>query len=227
MFKIILCLIKCCWLSVIKYCRLKPFYCVGPQKCLLCKGMCTLSWFLHENFWDCVTGKRGHSQSVAWYIDEEGIWFGLEEKKKKSVNRFFTLFPVVVWEVASETVSALSMLIHLFSFGSGGEYLYHRVTSLQKHWFCNNRVVQERCNQFERQWLKQAEITLQLLKGFMWPWWFTPFLPLWADSTRRDTVQRRHQHLQQDWKQRASPANVRQWITRGLIAALIPQVFGF
>lgn len=175
MFKIILCLIKCCWLSVIKYCRLKPFYCVGPQKCLLRKGMCTLSWFLHENFWDCVTGKRGHSQSVAWYIDEEGIWFGLEEKKK-SVNRFFTLFPVVVWEVASETVSALLMLLHLFSFGSGGEYLYHRVTSLQKCWFCNNRVVQEGCNQFERQWPKQAEITLQLLKGFMWPWWFTPCL---------------------------------------------------
>lgn len=42
-----------------------------------------------------------------------------------------------------------------------------------------------------------------------------------ADSTRRDTVQRRHQHLQQDWKQRASPANVKRWMTGGLIIALI------
>lgn len=129
--------------------------------------MYTLSWLWHENLWDCVAGKIGHSRA-AWCIDERGIWFGLEEKKK-SVKRFFALIPVVMWEVASETLSALLMLLHLF-----GEYLNHRVTSLQKRWFFHR--ILELCNQFERRWPKKAEIMLQLLKGFMWHWWFTPCL---------------------------------------------------
>lgn len=56
----------------------------------------------------------------AWMNGEYDLAW--KEEKKKSVKRFFALLPVVVWEVASETLSALLMLLHLFS-----GYLYHEL----------------------------------------------------------------------------------------------------
>lgn len=68
--------------------------------------------------------------------------------------------------------------------------------------FCHNRVVQELCNQFERQWPKQAEICAAASsRMYVALMIHAPSPPLRADRTRRDTVQRRHQHLQQNWKQ--------------------------
>lgn len=120
MFKIILCPIKCCWPSVMKYCRFKPST-VWDNRRVCCVRACILYPGFYMKTFETVAGKRGHSQSFAWCMDEWGISFGLEEKKK-SVKRFFALLPVVVWEVASETLSALLMLLHLFR-----EYLYHEL----------------------------------------------------------------------------------------------------
>lgn len=157
------------------------------------------------------------------------IWPG----KKKISQRFFALIPVVVWEGASETLSVLLMLLHLFSFARGGGRVNIYITALcrcenvefdatQTEHFKNSAINLSANGQKRLRYLRRS----YRIHAALVPHTLSP--PLQADSTRRGQqhLQRRQQHLQQDRKQGASPANVKPWITRGLISSLIPKDFG-
>lgn len=101
------------------------------------------------------------------------------------------------------------------------------ITELRR--FCHNRVVQELCNQFERQWPKQAEIALQLLQGCMWHWWFTPRLRRYGQTVPGGTRSREGTNTSNRTENRglSNMQMSKQWIAAGPMAAFIPQVLAF
>lgn len=135
--------------------------------------------------------------------------------EKKWVKRFFALIPVVVWEVASETPSALLMPLHLLSFAL--------VRNDPKRWFCHNRAGEE----LQSIWAPMAKTDRRKCYSFIKDSGGSgeshQSPPLRTGRTRRG-FQRRHPHLQQDWKKRLL---VKKWITGRLINAIIFSGFRF
>lgn len=137
-----------------------------------------------------------------------GAWmhgeYDLAWKKKNNQSKiFFALIPVVVWEVASETVCFINAA-SLTQLRTRGLNIYiTELTPLRKRWICHcsSRTLQSIWAPMAKTGRDNAAASSRIYVALMI---HTLSPPLRADRTRRDRVQRRHQHLQQDWKQSAS-----------------------
>lgn len=130
---------------------------------------------IHENFWDCRRKKRPLSKCcVVLRWTGNMIWPG----KKKISQRIFALIPVVVWEGASETLSVLLMLLHLFSFARGGWIFISPPCVVAKMLNLTQRK-QSTSRTLQSIWAPMAKTGWDVCaapKGFMLLWWFTPCL---------------------------------------------------